>query len=188
MKMYDNWESLRKSVKNCNKCKLCETRNNIVFGEGDIHAEIMMIGEGPGSDEDKTGRPFIGRAGQLLSSVLQDLGIKREDIYITNIIKCRPPQNRNPEEEEMDSCINYLRNQVILIKPKIIVLLGSVALKKILGKEFTITTSRGKWVEMKGIKYMPTWHPAALLRDESKKADLVRDLQLVKDELEKIKS
>ena len=125
------------------------------------------------------GEPFVGRAGKLMNLAFQTVGIDRESVYIANIVKCRPPANRNPENDESEACMNYLRNQVILVKPKIIVLLGSVALKNILGKEYSITSSRGKWVEKKGIKYMPTWHPAALLRDETKKIDFIKDLQLV---------
>ena len=125
------------------------------------------------------GEPFVGKAGKLMNMAFQTLGIKREEVYIANIVKCRPPANRVPEADEAEACLDYLRNQVILVKPKIIVLLGSVALKNILGKEYGITASRGKWIERKGILYMPTWHPAALLRDESKKIDFIRDLQEV---------
>lgn len=131
------------------------------------------------------GEPFVGRAGKLMDMAFQTLGIKREEIYIANVVKCRPPANRNPEEDEAQACLNYLRNQVLLVKPQIIVLLGSVALKNILGKEYGITASRGKWVERKGIKYMPTWHPAALLRDDTKKIDFIHDLKLVLEEMNK---
>ncbi len=127
------------------------------------------------------GEPFVGRAGKLMNMAFQAMGIKREEVYIANIVKCRPPANRNPEEDESMACLDYLRNQVVLVKPEIIVLLGSVALKNILGKEYGITASRGKWIEKKGISYMPTWHPAALLRDETKKIDFIRDLKLVVD-------
>ena len=127
--------------------------------------------------------PFVGRAGKLMNMAFQAVGIKREEVYIANIVKCRPPNNRNPEEDECTACMDYLRNQVILVKPEIIVLLGSVAVKHILGQDFGITASRGKWVERKGIKYMPTWHPAALLRDETKKIDFINDLKLVIKEL-----
>ena len=177
--IYQTWEELEKSIENCQKCKLCKTRQNIVFGTGNKNAKIMFIGEGPGADEDRLGEPFVGRAGKLMDMAFEMVGIKREEVYIANIVKCRPPANRNPEDDESYACMDYLRNQVILVKPEIIVLLGSVALKNILGKEYGITASRGKWVEKKGIKYMPTWHPAALLRDESKKVDFVRDLMLV---------
>ena len=120
-----------------------------------------------------------------MNLAFQTIGLKREEVYIANIVKCRPPNNRNPEQDEANSCMNYLRNQVILVKPKIIVLLGSVALKNILGQEYGITASRGKWIEKKGIKYMPTWHPAALLRDETKKIDFIKDLKLVMEEYRK---
>ena len=143
----------------------------------------MFIGEGPGADEDIQGRPFVGKAGKLMNMAFETVGIDREKVYITNIVKCRPPSNRNPENDEAMSCLNYLRNQVILIKPEIIVLLGSVALKNILGQEYGITASRGKWIEKKGILYMPTWHPAALLRDETKKIDFINDLKEVVSKL-----
>lgn len=177
--MHDNWEELEKEVAQCKKCKLCQTRNNVVFGTGNNRSKLMFIGEGPGADEDMQGEPFVGKAGKLMNFAFETIGLNREDVYIANVVKCRPPSNRNPQDDEIFACLNYLRNQVILIKPKIIVLLGSVALKSILGKEYGITTSRGKWIEKKGILYMPTWHPAALLRDEAKKIDFIKDLQQV---------
>ena len=177
--MYNNWEELEEVVKQCRKCRLCETRKNVVFGVGNREADIMFIGEGPGADEDTQGEPFVVKAGKLMNMAFDMLGIKREEVYIANIVKCRPPNNRNPQDDEAENCLDYLRNQVILVKPKIIVLLGSVALKNILGKEYGITASRGKWVERKGILYMPTWHPAALLRDENKKIDFIKDLKQV---------
>ena len=181
--MYETLEELKNSIKNCNKCKLCNERNNIVFGVGNENADIMFIGEGPGADEDAQGIPFVGKAGQLMNKAFEGLGIKREEVYIANIVKCRPPQNRNPEKDEVEACINYLRNQVMIIKPKIIVLLGNVALKNILGDEYGITKVRGNWIERKGIWYMPTFHPAALLRDESKKLDFWKDLKKVKEKI-----
>lgn len=177
--MYDNWEQLEETAKECKKCKLCQNRNNVVFGTGNRQASLMFIGEGPGADEDLQGTPFVGKAGKLMNMAFEAIGLKREEVYIANIVKCRPPGNRNPQDDEANACLDYLRNQIILVKPKIIVLLGSVALKNILGKEYGITASRGKWIERKGILYMPTWHPAALLRDESKKIDFIRDLQEV---------
>lgn len=184
--MYQEINELEKSIINCNKCKLCQKRQNIVFGEGNINAKIMFIGEGPGGDEDKEGRPFVGKAGQLMNKAFDIVGINREEVYIANIVKCRPPQNRDPEQDEIEECINYLRNQVIIIKPKIIVLLGRISLQSILGKEYKITTSRGMWIEKKGILYMPTWHPAALLRDETKKIDFVKDLMKINEKLEEL--
>ena len=181
--MCDNLEELENSIKGCNKCKLCNSRNNIVFGVGNKNAKIMFIGEGPGADEDAQGMPFVGKAGQLMNKAFEGIGLKRDDVYIANIVKCRPPQNRNPEKDEVEACINYLRNQVMIVKPKIIVLLGSVALKNILGEEYSITKIRGNWIERKGIWYMPTFHPAALLRDESKKIDFWKDLKKVKEKI-----
>ncbi len=181
--MYENWEDLEKSIINCSKCKLCTGRKNIVFGQGNKNADIMFIGEGPGADEDIEGQPFVGKAGKLMDMAFEGIGIKRDEVYIANIVKCRPPNNRVPEIDEAQACLNYLRNQVVLIKPKIIVLLGSTALKNILGAENSITASRGKWIQKKGIYYMPTWHPAALLRDENKKIEFWNDLKLVIDKL-----
>lgn len=186
--MYETWEELEESIKNCNKCKLYHGRTNIVFGTGNKSAKIMFIGEGPGADEDIQGEPFVGKAGQLMNKAFEALEIKREEVYIANIVKCRPPQNRNPESDEANACMDYLRNQVMLVKPKIIVLLGSVALKNILGEEYGITDTRGKWIEKKDIWYMPTFHPAALLRDDTKKIDFWRDLKSVKEKLEEIEN
>lgn len=121
--MFESWEELEESIKGCNRCKLWNTRKNIVFGEGNKNARLMFIGEGPGADEDSTGIPFVGKAGKLMNMAFQAVGINREETYIANIVKCRPPQNRNPEEDECEACLNYLRNQVILVKPEIIVLL-----------------------------------------------------------------
>ena len=177
--MYNNWEELEKQVKDCKKCKLCMNRTTVVFWVGNKNAKNMMLWEVPVADEDMQWKPFVGKAGQLMDKAFQALEISRENIYIANVVKCRPPQNRVPEKDEAEACLNYLRNQVILVKPKIIVLLGSTALKNILGEEYGITASRGKWVEKKEILYMPTWHPAALLRDENKKIDFYRDLKEV---------
>lgn len=177
--MYENLEELKSSMANCEKCKLCKTRQNIVFGTGNPNADLMFIGEGPGGDEDRLGEPFVGKAGQLMNKAFDILEINRKDVYIANIVKCRPPHNRDPEEDEIDACIDYLRNQVMIVKPKIIVLLGRIALQNILGKDYKITASRGKWIEKKGIMYMPTWHPAALLRDETKKIEFLKDLSSV---------
>ena len=184
--MYDNWEELEKSIVNCQKCKLCQNRNHIVFGEGNKEADLMLIGEGPGADEDMQGLPFVGKAGQLMNKAFQGLALNRKEVYITNIVKCRPPSNRVPEADEATACLDYLRNQVMLVKPKIIVLMGSTALKNVLGKEYGITSARGKWIEQKGIRYMSTWHPAALLRDETKKIDFIKDLKLMLQEYKNI--
>ena len=183
--MYNNWEELEAECNNCKKCKLCQGRNNVVIGTGNKTADLMFIGEGPGADEDAQGEPFVGKAGKLMDMAFTALGIKREEVYIANVVKCRPPNNRNPEDDEARACLDYLRNQVILVKPKIIVLLGNVALKNILGKEYGITSARGKWVEKNGIMYMPTFHPAALLRDETKKIMFWKDLKEVKKAMDR---
>ena len=184
--MYENWNDLKKAIVGCKKCKLCQNRTNIVFADGDETADIMLIGEGPGADEDRQGVPFVGKAGQLMNKAFQGLGIDRSKLYIGNIVKCRPPNNRVPETDEAEACMDYLRNQVLLVQPKIIVLMGSTALKNILGKEYGITSSRGKWIEKKGIWYMPTWHPAALLRDDTKKIDFWKDMKAVMEKAEEM--
>ena len=154
---------------------------------GNPNSDIMFIGEGPGADEDEQGEPFVGKAGKLMNQAFKGLGIKREEVYIANIVKCRPPNNRTPEKDEAMACLDYLRNQVLIIKPKIIVLMGNTALKNILGDSFGITKTRGNWIVKKDIKYMPTFHPAALLRDEAKKIDFWNDLKLVIEEYQRIK-
>ena len=182
--MINSWEELELSCKNCNRCKLAQTRKNVVIEDGTRNAKVMFIGEGPGADEDASGIPFVGKAGKLMNMALAGLGIKREEIYIANIVKCRPPENRNPEKEEAEACKEYLEAQIKLVNPKIIVLLGSVALKNILGEEYGITKARGQWIEKDGILYMPTFHPAALLRDEIKKIDFWKDLKELKHKLQ----
>ncbi len=177
--MYQTWEELEIACKDCNKCKLCNSRKNVVIGTGNKQAKIMFIGEGPGADEDIQGVPFVGKAGRLMNQAFNGVGINREEVYIANIVKCRPPNNRNPEDDETSACREYLDSQIKLVNPEIIVLLGSVALKNILGKEYGITSSRGKWIEKEGIRYLPTFHPAALLRDEAKKIDFWRDLKKI---------
>lgn len=181
------WKELYEMCNSCHKCKLGENRRNMVFGEGNPKSKLLFIGEAPGADEDRIGRPFVGRAGQLLEKALNALELKRErDFYIANICKCRPDNNRNPHEEEAQSCLPYLRNQVALIKPQIIVCLGSVATKYIIGQDCKITRDRGQWLERKGVFFMPTFHPAALLRDESKKIPFWKDLKEVKRKYESI--
>ncbi len=177
--MYQTLDEIKEEVKKCTKCNLCQNRTNTVFADGNPNAKIMFIGEGPGADEDKEGVPFVGKAGKLMNQAFKGLGIDRSKIYIANIVKCRPPENRTPLKNEAEACLDYLRNQVILVKPEIVVLMGNTALKNILGDQYGITSSRGKWIEKKGIKYMPTFHPAALLRDDTKKIDFWNDLKLV---------
>lgn len=182
------WKELHEECSKCNMCRLGTSRTNMVFGEGNPRAKLMFVGEAPGADEDRTGRPFVGKAGQLLEKALRNLGLQRErDYYIANICKCRPANNRNPHDDEAEACLQYLRNQVALIKPKIIVCLGAIPTKYIIGQEFKVTRDRGKWIERKGVYIMPIFHPAALLRDESKKPLFWEDLKEIKKKYEEIK-
>lgn len=186
--MLVSWPSLTEEITNCQKCRLCAARTHAVPGEGNPHARLMFIGEGPGRDEDLTGRPFVGRAGQLLDKMIAAIGLSREEVYIANVVKCRPPQNRAPEMDEVAACMPYLRAQVGLIRPQVIVLLGSSALGAILGPDHRITRERGAWIERKGVWFMPTFHPAALLRDESKKRPVWEDLKKVRDKLQELQA
>lgn len=179
-------DDVKKYCLHCKKCRLFETRHNVVFGEGDTNSRIMFVGEGPGYNEDIQGRPFVGKAGQLLDKMLIAINLDRKDIYIANIVKCRPPKNRNPFEDEQNTCIEYLRWQVKIINPKIIVCLGSVAAKKLIDANSTITKMRGHWVEKGGILFTATFHPSYLLRNESAKKDAWLDLQNISDKLKKI--
>jgi DNA polymerase len=182
------WKELYEECKKCDKCDLNKSRTNMVFGEGNLKADIIFIGEAPGADEDRTGRPFVGRAGQLLDKGLRALDILRgRDYYICNVCKCRPENNRTPDDDEALKCLPYLRNQVALVKPKIIVCLGAVAMRYVLGGDFRITRDRGKWVERKGINIVATFHPAALFRDENKKILFWQDLKSIKKKYEEIK-
>ena len=180
------WKELYSEINGCQKCRLCEQRTNIVIGEGDPKATIMFIGEGPGRDEDLSGRPFVGRAGQLLDKMIGAIGFRREEVYIANVVKCRPPNNRTPEESEADACLPYLRVQFALIRPKIIVCLGATAAKYIYDPNVRITRDRGVWKEKKGVWILPTYHPAALLRDESKKREACEDMQKLKQKYDEI--
>lgn len=170
-------EELKRAVVGCQRCPLAQNRTQVVFGEGNPEAKIMFIGEGPGYYEDQQGRPFVGKAGQLLDKMLASIGLSRNEVYIANVVKCRPPNNRDPLPEEVEVCINYLRWQFKLIRPKIIVCLGAVAARNIIAPDFSITRERGKWVNKAGVWILPTYHPAALLRNPSKKRDSWEDLQ-----------
>lgn len=181
-----NWDELEKACKNCKKCRLCENRTNIVFGYGDITSKIMFIGEGPGENEDLQGKPFVGRSGKLLDLFLSEIGLTREKIYIANIVKCRPPENRDPAPDEQDCCINWLRNQVYIIRPKIIVALGRIAAMKIVDPNIKITKDHGKFIEKSGVLMMGTLHPAAVLRNMSKKIDVKQDFQKLKNKIDQI--
>lgn len=181
-----SWDSLHQQIEACQKCALCRQIHHKVPGQGDGHAELMFIGEGPGAEEDLQGLAFVGAAGQLLTRMVAAIGFTREQVYICNVVKCRPPRNRTPEPEEAAACLPYLRAQFSLVRPKVIVLLGATAARAVLGDQVRITRDRGNWVEKKGVWFMPTYHPAALLRDESKKKDAWHDLQAVRAKLEEL--
>jgi DNA polymerase len=177
-------EVIAAQISVCRRCPLCEGRTHTVAGEGNADApDIMFIGEGPGADEDAQGRPFVGRAGQLLTKMIEAMGYRREEVFIANIVKCRPPGNRAPRPEEMETCLPYLRQQIGLIRPKTIVGLGATAIKGLLGRTAGITRLRGTWQDYEGIKLMPTFHPSYLLRDPTKKKDVWADLKRVLKEL-----
>ncbi|MDP4180888.1 MAG: uracil-DNA glycosylase [Bacillota bacterium] len=180
------WEELIKECSGCQKCSLGRTRKNIVIGRGNVNAPILFVGEGPGEQEDNQGKPFVGPAGKLLDLLLNALLFREADYYIANIVKCRPPGNRVPLDEEAEKCLPFLRNQVYLMRPQIIVCLGSTAMKYIVDKDAKITQIRGNWIERKGYWIMPTFHPAALLRDDSKKIQMWQDLKKVKQRLEEL--
>ena len=157
--MRTSWPELMESLRDCERCGLCRGRTNIVPGEGNPFAELMFVGEGPGQEEDRQGRPFVGPSGELLTKMIHAIGMERSECYIANIVKCRPPGNRNPSPEEAEACIGFLRQQTALIRPKVIVLLGRVACRYILKEEIFITRDHGVWFERKGTWFMPTFHP-----------------------------
>ena len=173
------WEQIERMIQNCRRCGLCEQRHSIVLGEGNRKASVMLVGEGPGADEDAQGRPFVGKAGQLLDKMFSAIDMRREDLYITNVVKCRPPGNRTPLDEEAKACLPVLRMQYHLIAPKIVVCLGATATRHVYDPEARITRVRGQWLEKNGTLFLPTYHPAALLRDESKKKDVWEDLKSI---------
>jgi len=184
--MYRDIRELYREVMSCDKCALSKTRRNIVFGEGDIKADIMFIGEGPGGEEDRIGRPFVGRAGRLLDELIASIGMKREQIYIANIVKCRPPGNRDPLPKEREQCVGYLRAQVAFIRPKIIVCLGRIAAQTIISKGLSITRERGNWTKRKSFYILPTYHPAAVLRNDMLKKDAYADFQSILEKYKEI--
>jgi len=178
----NEFTEIKEMVLNCHLCNLSKTRKNVIFGEGNINSKIMFIGEAPGKQEDIEGRPFVGRSGEVLTNMIENvLNIKREDVYITNIVKCRPPQNRDPEIEEVESCRGYLIKQIEIIKPKIIVTLGRIAFKYLLNNETPITKARGNLYDFNSIKVIPTFHPSFLLRNPSKKKEVLIDLKFIKE-------
>ena len=172
-------EKMRVYALECRRCALAATRTNVVFGEGDPHAKLMFIGEGPGADEDRLGRPFVGKAGQLLDKMIAAMQFKREEVYIANVVKCRPPGNRVPTPDEAACCIGYLKRQIKFIRPQVIVLLGATAVSFLMDRREGITRLRGNWLEYEGIPVMPTFHPAYLLRQASAKKEAWHDLKMV---------
>ena len=181
-----DWQTLRSTCMSCTRCGLCETRHNVVFGVGPENADVMFVGEGPGEQEDLKGEPFVGAAGQLLDDMLSIIDLSRKNCYIANIVKCRPPRNRDPLETEQDACIVYLRNQVALIKPKIIVCLGRVAAKRLIDPEYRITRQHGTWVEKNGVWMTAIYHPSALLRDLSKRPETFEDLLSLREKIRQV--
>ncbi len=182
--MIQDFKQLYETCMQCQNCALHQTRNSVVFGEGSLRARVMFIGEGPGAREDATGRPFVGAAGQLLDKMLNEIGLVRSDVYIANVVKCRPPQNRDPQPQEREACIGYLRAQVAFIKPRVIVCLGRIAAGVILGREVRMTREHGVFEQRKSFLIMPTFHPAALLHNPQHEADARQDFQRLKQKLE----
>lgn len=181
-----NWEELHAECMACRKCDLADTRHNVVFGEGARDAEVMFIGEGPGEQEDLTGRPFVGKAGMLLDDMLEMIDLHRDKVFIGNMVKCRPPGNRDPLNIEQEACIGYLRNQVALIRPKIIVCLGRIAAIRLMKDDFKITREHGQWMEKAGVWMMAMFHPSALLRDPSKRPESFVDLKTLQAKIREI--
>ena len=185
--MFENWEELKENCLNCRKCSLCETRSNVVFGVGNPCAKVMFIGEGPGRNEDLQGEPFVGAAGKFLNELLEDAGLKREDIFIANVLKCRPPANRNPQPHEIEACAPYLRAQTKIINPDVIVTLGNFATQFILRTTVGITRLRGTVQQAGRFLVLPTFHPAAAIYDRSKRDVLISDFkqvgQIVRDRM-----
>ena len=181
--MIDNWGALQAACVLCTRCGLCEGRTNVVFGMGNPGAEVLFVGEGPGRDEDLQGKPFVGRSGQLLDKFLAAVGLHRDRVYIANIVKCRPPENRDPRPDEQEACIGWLRNQFYLMRPKIVVCLGRVAAMKMIDPEIKITRQHGEFTDKNGTLFMGTFHPAALLRNPKQKPDAFGDYTALRDKI-----
>ena len=177
------WDQLQQKCAECTACSLCKTRTNSVFGYGNKNADLMFVGEAPGEQEDLSGIPFVGRAGKLLNEYLDAVGIERDSVYIANILKCRPPKNRDPLPAEEDACIEFLHRQIALIQPKLIVCLGRVSAKRLISKSFKISAEHGLWFEFDGVPITAVYHPALLLRDPRKKGEMLVDMQMISDRL-----
>lgn len=181
-----NWTQLEEACATCHRCGLCQSRTNVVFGVGPRDADILFVGEGPGQQEDLRGEPFVGPAGQLLDDMLSIIDLGRHNCYIANVVKCRPPQNRDPLEVEQDACIDYLRNQFALLRPKIVICLGRIAAIRLIRSDFRITREHGVWVEKRGVWMTAIYHPSALLRDLSKRPDTFRDLLSIREKIHEV--
>ena len=184
--MSDSWEILRSECENCRVCELHTTRTNCVFGTGNVDADLLFVGEAPGDNEDKTGVPFVGRAGQLLDQYLYAVDIPRDSVYIANILKCRPPKNRDPLPAEEDACMDFLRRQVKLIRPKIIVCLGRIAAMRLIRPDYKITKEHGEWVQKGNFLITAVYHPALLLRDPRRKEEMLVDMKKIKEKLDEL--
>ena len=184
--MADTWEALKQDCMACRGCALADTRTNVVFGDGAEDAEILLIGEGPGQHEDEQGVPFVGRAGQLLDDMLEIIGLDRTKVYIANVVKCRPPQNRDPLNVEQEACRPWLDRQIALVNPKIIVCLGRIAAMALIREDFRITREHGQWFERDGRRLMATYHPSALLRDVDKRPEAFMDLRALRKEIKAV--
>lgn len=180
------WDELESSCRSCEKCELCKTRTNVVFGTGNKNADLMFVGEAPGENEDLSGIPFVGRAGKLFDKYLEAVGIERDSVYIANMLKCRPPKNRDPLPSEQDLCIDYLRNQVRLIQPKLIVCLGRISAMRLIAPDFKITQQHGVWYKKGSFDMCAVYHPSLLLRDPRKKEDMLADMKAVKQKLDAV--
>ena len=181
------WTELQQACSNCTRCGLCETRRNVVFGVGSESADIMFVGEGPGEQEDLQGEPFVGPAGKLLDDMLSIIDLdRRSNCYIANIVKCRPPRNRDPMETEQDACIGFLRNQIALLRPKILVCLGRIAAMRLIREDYRITREHGRWVQKDGIWMTAIYHPSALLRDLGKRPETFEDLLGIRDKVKEL--
>jgi uracil-DNA glycosylase family 4 len=178
-------EAIRSAIGDCARCRLHEGRQSVVFGEGNPHASLVFVGEAPGREEDLQGRPFVGQAGELLTRIIEAIDLRREEVYIANIVKCRPPQNRNPQPDEIRTCLPFLRKQLEAIRPKIICALGTFAAQTLLETEERISLLRGKFYAYQGARLMPTYHPAFLLRNPQFKKDVWEDMKMVREEYKK---
>jgi DNA polymerase len=179
----NNLEELEDFVNNCDRCKLSKERRKLVFGEGPADARLVFVGEAPGMEEDATGKPFVGEAGKLLTKIIKAMGLTREEVYICNIVKCHPPRNRDPEPDEIEACLSFLKSQISFIRPEVICTLGRISAQSLINKDFKVTRDRGKWCDFMGIPLMPTYHPAYLLRYPKAKREVWEDMQKIMQKL-----